>query len=1097
MINERLAMGFWSFIKKSLIFYRRTNLSVVLGVAVSTAVLLGALVIGDSVRYSLRKLVFDRLGQTEFALQTGDRFFRAQLADELAEQLTTKTAPLLHTRGIAIAADGVSRVNKVQVFGIDERFGAIGDVAGTFANLAPNDIVINQRLAKRLNAVTGDEVLLRIEKLDAMPKDAPMATTTEISIAQRFTVAAIASEKQFGRFSLRTSQVEPYNAFLHLSTLSQALDMVGKANVLLVAERPQAHLTSDDLRSALAESFNLADAGLSLKSVLQHTTLECRSDRIFLEPVIARRLESEFPQAQSILTYFVNQLGLGRRTTPYSFVSAANPGKIEVGEDEIVVNKWLSDDLGAQIGDSLQLTFFTIGPMRLLREDTTKLRVKAIVPLSGPYADRDLMPDFPGLSDEENCRDWQAGIPIDYDRIRDKDEAYWDDHRGTPKAFINLKTAQKLWGNRFGDLTAIRFQGVERTDLEQRLTKLLDPESGFIFQPVREQGLRASDQAISFSQLFIGLSFFLIVAALLLTGLLFVFALEERAEETGLLRAIGYQTSHIRRLILSEGLCLALLGSFLGLVLGLLYENIVLFALKTIWRDIVGTSALHLKVNASTLAIGLLAGILMSIVSMWLMTRRHAKRSIADLQKGAIRVDAVSSIKHARSLLLGCASTAAVIVILLAVNPARSGAAAAAFFAAGTLSLVAGVAFSNAAMARLLKTASPRLSIKSIGRRNNARRRLQSLTLIGLLAAGVFITFTVGANRTGLVKNVHERSSGTGGFALWGETALPILYDLNSPAGQDFYGFAGGDASFVQFKVKEGDDASCLNLNRIANPQLLGVQPDELVRRGAFSFAALVDEVDAEQPWHSLNVAYENDVIPGIADQTVIVWGLGKAVGDTLTYVDEKGGEFHIRLVGGLANSIFQGNLLISKDHFIDKYPSVGGDRVLLVDTPPDQIDDVAQKLTWAFQDQGLDVTPTAARLAEFNKVTNTYLSIFMILGGLGLILGSIGLGIVVVRNVLERRGELALMRAVGFQNRSLRRMVLSEHIVLLYAGIAIGALSSLIAVLPSLLTPATELPYATVLLILAAIIGSGVMWIGLAAKMALRGELLPALRNE
>ncbi|RQW08804.1 hypothetical protein EH222_05175 [candidate division KSB1 bacterium] len=74
---------------------------------------------------------------------------------------------------------------------------------------------------------------------------------------------------------------------------------------------------------------------------------------------------------------------------------------------------------------------------------------------------------------------------------------------------------------------------------------------------------------------------------------------------------------------------------------------------------------------------------------------------------------------------------------------------------------------------------------------------------------------------------------------------------------------------------------------------------------------------------------------------------------------------------------------------------------------------------------------------------------------------------------------------------------MLSEHVVLLYAGIAIGALSSLLAVLPSLLTPGMALPYGTVLFTLVAILGSGLLWIGFATKLALRGELLPALRNE
>ena len=185
----------FSYIIKSILFYRRTHLCVVLGVAVSTAILVGALVIGDSVRYSLRQLVFDRLGQTIYALQTGDRFFRSQLANEMSGHLSTLTAPVLHTRGIAIAAGGEFRVNKVEVFGVDARFGAIGYAEATYQNLGQNDVILNQRLAKKLNATIGDEILMRMEKLDAMPQDAPLATDTDVSVSQRFTFKAVVTVK--------------------------------------------------------------------------------------------------------------------------------------------------------------------------------------------------------------------------------------------------------------------------------------------------------------------------------------------------------------------------------------------------------------------------------------------------------------------------------------------------------------------------------------------------------------------------------------------------------------------------------------------------------------------------------------------------------------------------------------------------------------------------------------------------------------------------------------------------------------------------------------------------------------------------------------
>ena len=90
-------------------------------------------------------------------------------------------------------------------------------------------------------------------------------------------------------------------------------------------------------------------------------------------------------------------------------------------------------------------------------------------------------------------------------------------------------------------------------------------------------------------------------------------------------------------------------------------------------------------------------------------------------------------------------------------------------------------------------------------------------------------------------------------------------------------------------------------------------------------------------------------------------------------------------------------------------------------------------------------------RLARFNQVQNTYLSIFLALGGLGLILGSAGLAVIVARNVLDRRAELALLKTTGFKDRSIQWLVLSEHWLLLLAGTLIGLVSAAIAVLPSL----------------------------------------------
>jgi len=305
------------------------------------------------------------------------------------------------------------------------------------------------------------------------------------------------------------------------------------------------------------------------------------------------------------------------------------------------------------------------------------------------------------------------------------------------------------------------------------------------------------------------------------------------------------------------------------------------------------------------------------------------------------------------------------------------------------------------------------------------------------------------------------------------------------------------DIQFVSFRVKEGDDASCLNLNRVSNPQLIGVNSGALSERGSFTFAQMADDGYADKPWDMLNAEYVDNIVPGIADQTVIQWGLGKSVGDTLLYRDESGGTVKVLLVGGLANSVLQGNIIIADNRFRQMYPSISGARLFLIDAPFAKLESISQKLSWALQDQGLDVTPAHARLQQYAQVENTYLSIFMILGALGLMIGSIGIGIVIWRNVAERRGELALLRSIGFSKKAIQVMLTYEHAVLVCIAVFIGLLSAVLATLPALLTPGANIPIGTVALLITGVVLNCGICIWWATAVATKHELLPALRNE
>ena len=1110
---------------RSLRYYWRTHLSVLAGAVVSTAILVGALVVGDSVRFSLQRLALMRLGQVRYALSAGDRFFRSRLADDLApifESVTAAnlqptmsqaspvggvaTAPVVQLRGIGIGEGGGRRANQVQILGGDSRFWAMAPTRPDFAPPAAEEAVINRALANRLGAKPNDVILLRVEKAGRLPYDAPLAPDNNLSIPLRVTVKAIAADEQFGRFSLQSNQRAPLNAFLSAEWLGRKLDLVDRANTLLVKDDRPGHLNDAGLREALRPAWRLADAGLELRELPGLPAAELRSDRVFLEPAVVESMREFMPQAQGVFTYFVNELRAGDRTTPYSFVSAPGPPLVPPGmtDHDIVVNQWLADDLGVRAGDPIDLAYFVLGPTRALEVKTNSFRVRSVVSLAGPAADRELMPRFPGLADAANCRDWNPGIPIDLNKIRKKDEDYWSQYRGTPKAFITLAAAQQMWSNRFGSLTAIRFAHPDRNTaaLANEIARRLPPSAfGLALRPVRQEGLQAGSASVDFGQLFLGLSFFIIAAALLLMGLLFIFNIEQRAEETGILLALGWPIPLIRRLLLTEGALLAVLGGLLGVGGGILYNHAILYALSSIWRSAVGDSMLRFHAEPLSVLLGLAAGIGVAVAVMWLAIRRQTSRSLRLPPEAGRGAPSMAPRKIPASAGLAFVCVIAVLIIFSQVSPGRGKEAAAAFFSAGTLSLVAGLAVCHAFLAGLGRTrTATHLRLVNLSWRNCGRRRGRSLATIALLACGIFLVVAVAANRPNALSDAARRDSGTGGFALYGETSLPVLFDFQSRPQMSKLGFEtnrSDDLQFVPLRVRAGDDASCLNLNRVQQPPLLAVRPGELDRHGSFTFASLSPGADRRHPWLALNQPIDADTVPAIADQTVIDWSLGKALGDTISFTDEQGRSFKLKLVGGLANSILQGSLLISETAFLERYPSVSGYRAFLVDAPPAAVAAVAQKLSFAWQDLGLDIQPAAQRLAEFNVVEDTYLSIFLVLGGLGMVLGSVGLAIVVLRNVLERRGELAMLRAVGFDRRLLHRFLLYEHGLLLGAGFSCGAGAALVAILPAIIAPGGHIPWATVAVLLPAIVLTGAAATLIATVMAVRGDLLPPLRGE
>ncbi|PYK98770.1 MAG: hypothetical protein DME19_11235 [Verrucomicrobia bacterium] len=672
-------MTFWTLIFRSLRFHARAHLGALLGAAVGSAVLIGALVVGDSVRGSLRDMALARLGAVQLALAANDRFFRAALADELAHKglVEGMVVPLIALPATASAPDDSARANRVQLLGVDDRFWRVSEQPASFNSPAVDEVILNQPLAAQLGAKTGDRVVLRVARPGRLSREAPISPQEDSSVSLRLKVSAVASDAEFGRFSLQSSQLAPFNAFVSLTAIQDALKLPGRANLLLAStdEDPWAAVQAN---VALRQTWKLADAELELRDLPLVNALELRTSRVFLDPPVADAALKAATNATGILTYFVNELRIGDRAAPYSMVTAMGAPVVppEMRDDEILINQWLADDLNAKPGDKLVLSYYVIGLSRRLEERTHEFTVRAVVPLSGAAADRSLMPEFPGLEKAESTRDWDPSLPVKLERIRTKDEDYWKKYRGTPKAFLTLAAGQSLWASRFGNLTSVRygfrphlFSGALRsvpllklspdgtraptaaplpeattaapmagflkqagTELEKKLVSALNPASiGLSFEPVRQQALAAAEQSQDFGGLFLGFSFFLITAALLLMALLFQLGIEQRATEVGTLLALGFTPRQVRRLWLFEGGALALVGGVIGAAGGVGYARALLLGLSTLWRAAVQTSALRYHAEAQTLAIGAVAAVLVAWLTIWLALRKQAQQPAREL----------------------------------------------------------------------------------------------------------------------------------------------------------------------------------------------------------------------------------------------------------------------------------------------------------------------------------------------------------------------------------------------------------------------------------------------------------------------------------
>src|SRR4051812_4367440 len=1092
----------------------RTNLAVVAGVAAAVSVLAGALLVGDSVRGSLRDMTMARLGRAGAVISSTD-FFREALAADIQQASGIATAPLIVASGLVTHEASGRRAAGVLVYGVDDRFlGFHGK------RVAPGGLLFSA-LFQELGATARDAILVRLQKPSAIPIESLFGRKDDVARTMRATADAVLSADDLGEFSLQPRQADIRAIFLPLRQVQRDFAVVGRVNTILTTGSSRDAIDDATRRTATLEDLG---ATVAVSDGLFQLIVEGRSG-IMSEALAVAAVQAATSlgwDAIRVFTYLANTIRKGDRQIPYSLIAGtdlsavvpADSSAARLGRESMVLNDWAARELDAAPGDTIAIDYFLWDTAAGLTSHTAEFSLARTVPIEGLAGDRRLAPAYPGITAANSLSDWDPPFPVDLSRVRPQDESYWKQYRTVPKAFIDYTRGRELWTTRFGGSTSVRFAVPAATDpvdgvnrFRAAMRPLLSLEAaGVTVRDVRRDALAASEGATDFGEYFTYFSFFLVASALLLALLFFRLGVEQRLRQIGILRAAGFTISYIRTLLVAEAAILAVAGSAIGVAGALAYGSVVMFGLRTWWIGAVGTSRLFLHVSWTSLLIGAGAGIVTAVVCVALSLRSVARltpRALLSAESIGAGEAASSRSPRMRAViwLLGTAG-----VLMLAAGFSNRAIRAGTFFGAGG-SLLA------AAMCQLSVSLRARHAIPITGRggwaiwrlgfRSAAFRPSRSVMSVALIASAAFIIVSVDAFRRGgtFATDIH---SGTGGFALLGQSEVPIVANPNDAAGRETLVVNAPDFSrikFTRFRLEPGDDASCLNLYRPARPTIVAPEAG-FIEAGRFSFASSLAQTEAERanPWLLLRGS-ASAAVPVIADATSLEYVLHAGVGDTFSI--DTGAERPVvfKYVAALRDSILQGQLIISEENFTRLFPAQQGYRFFLIDDPLvqslEQADRVAGVVEHDLAPFGFDAVSTAERPAAFHRVENTYLSTFQALGGLGLVLGTIGLSAIMFRNVLERRRELALLGAVGYDARRISTMIGAEASLLVIAGVTIGSACAAIAVAPAWLGRGGSGPGVGLAFLLVAVIVAGLLSSLIAVRAALRGRMVAALSAE
>ncbi|MBM4248038.1 MAG: FtsX-like permease family protein [Euryarchaeota archaeon] len=1095
---------------------RRSAVPLLLALLVPSASVMVPLAMGASFEESLRRDIIEKLGPVDEIVRSAG-VMRPGLFDDLAADprlgdLTDGLAPALILPGILTGPSGELRDTRVDVIGIDGRasgFGAFADVKGGRPGLpiAPGEVYLGDDCARRLNVSTGDflPAVIRDAAFSLESVYTPGAPTHNATLR----VASVVGPTGLGGLRLVPRGPDRRTAYVDLDWLMEATGS-GGMNAVLVSNNGDARAglggtaaVSARLAELLDGLVGLREGGFTLTAAQGYVKLENRN--IFFNSRYGDLVRASDPRVSAVsvqTSYFVNMLMANGSHIAYSTVTALDPAadapfglftdnetglftRGDLTDDEIILTSYAAGRLGVGVGEAVTLNYTVYDSAFRQELRYAGFKVRQVVELEGKADDPELMPPFPGIKGKASCGDWSPPVPIDRDIMVGEDLTYWQQHGGAPKAYISSEAGRRLWGNDLGNITTVKAlpaAGVNATELARGLGEGLDAglppaEMGVLVDNVKRDNLDSVAGLFIVTEALLAFGSAVTASGMVLIYVVVVANLESRRREIGLLRSMGFSRRAVASLVTLEGLFLSLAGSGAGLLAGFAFSALGVWASNNVWTGVLPAENSLYPPGAGTLLAAFVAGFTVSLLSFYAGARSASRGSVAaGIRALPEETPAAGGAPGRRSVAL-VAGYVGFLAALLGAGLYLSSAAGALlllhYFVFGDLLLLVTGYVVYRRLGAATEALSRRARLGRIALANASRNPRRSGAYIVAYALVVFPLLTLSAYLPVQQGDLERQSElRGGGYDLFAQSEVPVYFDLanaSERAGRNITGFP--EVSVVQFLAYGSPGGTCSNLNTRAPPRLLAAN-ETFIAESGIPFSESADGSSGSRAWGLLDRDEGRGVVPVIGDYTTVVWIFEKGVGGTIPVTDESGRSVRLKIVAILHDSIFQGSVFVSGANLRLLYPTLSKYDTFLFKLPPGSAQrpaEVAAALEGSLAAFGLTALPVAELVSQFVAIDLAYVSMLQAMLASGLIIGTVGFSAKVSREMLERRYELGVMRALGLSRRRLEALVLGENLLVFLLGflLALGSAAAASAIyLGDLPGPADTLAVLAILLL-------------------------------